>query len=116
VDASGAIDEQRLVDYLQNEMRGGGFVCDYVDAQMLPDLLFDLVVLLRTDKSFLYPRLKRRGMQHRQIDAISGDKFQQSYAHAVREAFEPRLLMPLVSNELDDIERNAFTIAQDLDW
>ena len=41
-------------------MRRGGCICDYHSVHFLPELLFDLIVVLSAEKSYLYPRLKKR--------------------------------------------------------
>jgi hypothetical protein len=55
-------------------------------------------------------------MPHRDAEAITSRENQARYLLGVREAFDERSILPLESNELGAIEKNAVFIAQDLDW
>lgn len=41
-------------------MESGGVIVDFHGADLFPERWFDLVVVLRTDNSVLYPRLQSR--------------------------------------------------------
>jgi len=45
---------------MEEELEGGNTVVDYHSCELFPERWFQLVVVLRTDNSVLYPRLEER--------------------------------------------------------
>jgi adenylate kinase len=41
-------------------LKNGGYVVDFHGSEMFPERWFDLVIVLRTDNSILFDRLKKR--------------------------------------------------------
>lgn len=54
------IDEDKVVDELEPIMQQKGVVVDYHGSDFFPERWFDLVVVLQTDNTILYDRLKKR--------------------------------------------------------
>ncbi|KAL6043882.1 hypothetical protein STEG23_011838, partial [Scotinomys teguina] len=54
------LDEDRVVDELENQMREGGVIVDYHGCDFFPERWFHIVFVLRTDNSILYKRLETR--------------------------------------------------------
>lgn len=50
----------QLLDALEDEVPGGGFILDWHACDLFPESWIDLVVVLRVDSSTLYDRLKAR--------------------------------------------------------
>ena len=49
-----------MVDHLEKSLPEGGFILDYHGCDFFSPDLIDLVVVLRTDNTLLYDRLKAR--------------------------------------------------------
>ena len=54
------IDEDKVCDELEPIMQQKGVIVDYHGSDFFPERWFDLVVVLRTDNTILYDRLKAR--------------------------------------------------------
>ncbi len=54
------INEDAVCDALEDRMAQGGVVLDHHSCDFFPERWFDLIVVLRTDNSVLYPRLEKR--------------------------------------------------------
>ncbi|XP_049721061.1 adenylate kinase isoenzyme 6 isoform X3 [Elephas maximus indicus] len=56
------LDEDRVVDELENQMKEGGVIVDYHGCDFFPERWFHIVFVLRTDNSELYKRLETSNM------------------------------------------------------
>lgn len=54
-------------DHLEDMMAAGGVVVDHHSSDFFPERFFDLVVVLQTDNTLLYDRLKARGYSEKKI-------------------------------------------------
>lgn len=50
----------QICDALEDQMVKGGNIIDYHSCDFFPERWFDLVVVLQTDNTILYDRLKKR--------------------------------------------------------
>uniref|UniRef100_A0A8D2IBS6 Adenylate kinase isoenzyme 6 n=1 Tax=Urocitellus parryii TaxID=9999 RepID=A0A8D2IBS6_UROPR len=78
------LDEDRVVDELENQMREGGTIVDYHGCDFFPERWFHVVFVLRTDSSVLYKRLETRGYGEKKLkDNIQCEIFQVLYEEAI---------------------------------
>ena len=61
------LDEDKVIDELDDEMREGGHIIEYHSSELFPERWFDAVFVLRTDNSLLYQRLEKRNYPERKI-------------------------------------------------
>uniref|UniRef100_A0A8C6ENR8 AK6 n=1 Tax=Marmota marmota marmota TaxID=9994 RepID=A0A8C6ENR8_MARMA len=61
------LDEDRVVDELENQMREGRTIVDYHGCDFFPEHWFHIVFVLRTDNSVLYKRLETRGCGEKKL-------------------------------------------------
>ncbi|KAJ3200633.1 hypothetical protein HDU67_001953, partial [Dinochytrium kinnereticum] len=53
------IDEDKVVDEMEEMLKGGGKVVDHHGCDFFPERWFDLVIVLRCSNDVLYPRLEK---------------------------------------------------------
>lgn len=107
------IDEDKVCDELEILVKDGDCVVDYHGCDFFPERWFDLIVVLETDNSVLYPRLEARGYSAEKIsENISCEVFGIVKEEALN-AYPPERVVCLRSETVDDIESNVERI---LEW
>jgi len=92
-------------------MEEGNVVVDYHGCDFFPERWFDLVVVLRTDNTILYPRLEKRGYNKKKISENIECEIMQVILEEARESYKKEIIWELQSNTLEDIQRNVEGIA-----
>jgi hypothetical protein len=72
-------------------MESGGVIVDFHGADLFPERWFDLVVVLRTDNSVLYPRLQSRRAAF--VPSPAFDKLGHIYHHSLTHSSNPQGLL-----------------------
>nr|XP_051709396.1 adenylate kinase isoenzyme 6 [Oryctolagus cuniculus] len=107
------LDEDRVIDELDTQMRDGGVIVDYHGCDFFPERWFHIVFVLRTDTSVLYKRLETRGYSEKKLnDNIQCEIFQVLYEEAM-ESYKEEIVHQLPSNKPEELEEN---ISQILKW
>ncbi|MBZ3889057.1 Adenylate kinase isoenzyme 6 [Sciurus carolinensis] len=107
------LDEDRVVDELEKQMREGGAIVGYHGCDFFPEHWFHIVLVLRTDNSVLYKRLETRGCGEKKLkDNIQCEIFQVLYEEAIA-SYKEEIAHQLVSNKPEELEDN---INQILKW
>ncbi|WVZ62838.1 hypothetical protein U9M48_012537 [Paspalum notatum var. saurae] len=105
------INEDLVCDELEDMMEEGGILVDYHGCDFFPERWFDLVVVLQTETSILHDRLTSRGyMGSKLTNNIECEIFQVLLEEA-RESYREDIVMPLRSDNLEDINRNVDTLS-----
>ncbi|KAL6871444.1 hypothetical protein ACP4OV_014273 [Aristida adscensionis] len=106
------INEDLVCDELEDMMEEGGILVDYHGCDFFPERWFDLVVVLQTDNSILHDRLTSRGyMGSKLTNNIECEIFQVLLEEA-RESYKEEIVMPLRSDNVEDISRNVSTLTE----
>lgn len=106
------INEDLVCDELEDVMEEGGILVDYHGCDFFPERWFDLVVVLQTDNSILHDRLTSRGyMGAKLTNNIECEIFQMLLEEA-RESYKEEIVMPLRSDNVEDISRNVGTLTE----
>ncbi|XP_052160833.1 adenylate kinase isoenzyme 6 homolog isoform X2 [Oryza glaberrima] len=106
------INEDLVCDELEDMMEEGGILVDYHGCDFFPERWFDLVVVLQTDNSILHDRLISRGyMGAKLTNNIECEIFQMLLEEA-RESYKEEIVMPLRSDNVEDISRNVGTLTE----
>ncbi|GJN40475.1 hypothetical protein PR202_gb29690 [Eleusine coracana subsp. coracana] len=101
-----------VCDELEDMMEEGGILVDYHGCDFFPERWFDLVVVLQTDNSILHDRLASRGyMGAKLTNNIECEIFQVLLEEA-RESYKEEIVMPLRSDNVEDISRNVGTLTE----
>ena len=107
------LDEDRVVDELEAQMTDGGNIVDYHGCDFFPERWFDIIFVLRTDNTVLYDRLQGRDYSEKKIQENVQCEIFQTLLEEAKEAYNKDIVHELVSNNVEDMERN---LEQILHW
>jgi len=108
-------DEDKVLDHLEPRLLSadGGLILDYHSGEFLPEAAIDLVVVLRTDNTVLYDRLKARGYPEAKISNNLECEIFQTILDEAREAFPGTdKVLELVSDTPEEQTNNANRLIQ----
>eukprot|EP00274_Cyanoptyche_gloeocystis_P008492 CAMPEP_0196662936 /NCGR_PEP_ID=MMETSP1086-20130531/50904_1 /TAXON_ID=77921 /ORGANISM="Cyanoptyche gloeocystis , Strain SAG4.97" /LENGTH=174 /DNA_ID=CAMNT_0041998569 /DNA_START=56 /DNA_END=580 /DNA_ORIENTATION=+ len=106
------IDEDKVCDELEETMTRGGVIVDHHEVEFFPERWFDLVVVLRTDNSLLYPRLEGRGYAQKKIQENIECEIMQVVLDQATESYREEIIWELSSNSVEEMERNVERIEE----
>ncbi|VFQ74639.1 unnamed protein product [Cuscuta campestris] len=107
------INEDLVCDELEDMMTQGGNIVDYHGCDFFPERWFDCVVVLQTENSILYDRLKNRGYSDAKLNNnIECEVFQMLLEEA-KESYREEIVVALKSNSVEDMSHNVETLT---DW
>ncbi|KAL1915552.1 uncharacterized protein VTP21DRAFT_6676 [Calcarisporiella thermophila] len=107
------LDEDKLCDELEEELAPGGKIIDFHSSEFFPERWFDLVLVLRTDNTTLYDRLKARGYSQRKITENIECEIMQVVLEEARESYAEEIVVELPSNTVEEMESNVSRV---LEW
>ncbi|MCL7025056.1 hypothetical protein MKW94_028450 [Papaver nudicaule] len=107
------INEDLVCDELEDLMEQGGNIVDYHGCDFFPERWFDRVVVLQTDNSVLYDRLSNRGYMGSKLTSNIECEIFQVLLEEARSSYREDIVVPLVSNCVEDISKNVTTLS---DW
>ncbi|KAI4208078.1 MAG: hypothetical protein LQ346_000242 [Caloplaca aetnensis] len=105
-----AVAEQQLLDAIEDETKPGGCLIDWHACDLFPESWVDLVVVLRSDSSILYDRLKARDYSEKKLQENMDAEIMEVLLTEAREAFEEEMVVELWSNGVEDMEGNVARI------
>lgn len=108
---SHVVDEDKLLDSLEIDLRNGGAVVDWHCCDIFPERLIDLVVVLKTDTDKLHGRLSKRGYKDNKIQENLDCEIMEIVWQDAAGAYIPEIVIPLQSNTVEDMEENVDRIA-----
>lgn len=106
------VDEDKLLDSLEPDMRKGGAIIDWHCCEVFPERLIDLVVCLRCDNQLLYDRLKKRDYSDVKIQENLDCEIMEVVAQEARDLYVPDIVIELTSNTADEMDDNCDRIGQ----
>ena len=107
------VDDERLNDEIEADLDKGGQIIDWHVCDVFPEDLVDLVVVLRTDNTVLYDRLKTRGYDDAKIEENIDAEIMEVILQEAQESYDGNIVVPLESNNIEDIQDNVDRI---VDW
>ena len=91
----------------------GGYILDWHASDIFPESWIDLVIVLRTDSTKLYDRLKARNYPEKKLQENLDSEIMEVLLQEAREGFPGEgMVVDLRSDEADDIEGNVHRIAE----
>lgn len=105
------VDEDKLLDSLEEDLREGGAIVDWHCCDIFPERLIDLVVVLKTDNSNLFDRLKKRGYKDNKIQENLDCEIMEVVWNDAVDAYIPEIVIPLSSNSVEDMDENVERIS-----
>lgn len=92
---------------MEDELTKGGYIIDWHACDLFPRSWIDLVVVLRTDSTKLYDRLKARGYPEQKLQENLDSEIMEVLLHEARESYDGEIVVELWSDDEDDIEANS---------
>ena len=106
------LDEERILDELEEMQEPGGLIVDFHGAELFPERWFDLVLVLRTDNTVLYPRLQGRCYSEMKLSENMEAEIMQTILDEARESYKEEIVIELRSDTVEDIESNVQRVLQ----
>eukprot|EP00735_Rhodelphis_limneticus_P007206 TRINITY_DN19710_c0_g1::TRINITY_DN19710_c0_g1_i1::g.3325::m.3325 TRINITY_DN19710_c0_g1::TRINITY_DN19710_c0_g1_i1::g.3325 ORF type:complete len:178 (-),score=31.04,sp/Q54Y03/KAD6_DICDI/57.99/8e-66,AAA_18/PF13238.1/3.6e-31,AAA_17/PF13207.1/2.9e-17,AAA_28/PF13521.1/7e-05,AAA_28/PF13521.1/3.8e+03,AAA/PF00004.24/0.00019,AAA/PF00004.24/3.7e+03,SKI/PF01202.17/0.00046,AAA_33/PF13671.1/0.007,KaiC/PF06745.8/0.0014,KaiC/PF06745.8/5.5e+02,AAA_16/PF13191.1/0.00083,DUF2075/PF09848.4/0.0019,Cytidylate_kin2/PF1 len=103
------LDEDKTLDDLEELMsaKEGGVIIDHHSCDWFPERWFDLVIVLRTDNTILFDRLKQRGYNEKKLSENLECEIMQVIVDQAKESYTREgAVVELPSNSVDDVESN----------
>lgn len=88
-------------------MKQGGYIIDWHACDLFPRSWIDLVVVLRTNSTKLYDRLKARLYPEQKLQENLDSEIMQVLLEEARESYDEEIIVELESNDPEDIESNV---------
>ncbi|KAL8795710.1 MAG: hypothetical protein Q9182_007495 [Xanthomendoza sp. 2 TL-2023] len=104
------VDEDKVLDAIEDEIKEGGFLVDWHACDLFPESWIDLVIVLRSNSSNLYDRLRARNYSDQKLQENMDAEIMGVLLDEARNAFNPGMIIELQSNHSDDMESNALRI------
>ncbi|CAH9071320.1 unnamed protein product [Cuscuta epithymum] len=105
------INEDLVCDELEDMMEQGGNIIDYHGCDFFPERWFDRVVVLQTENSVLYDRLKQRGYSEAKLKNNIECEIFQVLLEEAKESYREEIVFALTNNSIEDVARNVETLA-----
>lgn len=92
---------------MEDELPLGGHIIDWHACDLFPKSWIDLVVVLRTDSTKLYDRLKARKYPEQKLQENLDSEIMEVLLDEARGSYDQGIVVELRSDEADDIEGNV---------
>ncbi|GFT05227.1 hypothetical protein NPIL_33081 [Nephila pilipes] len=106
------LDEDKVIDELEDQMKEGGNVVDYHGCDFFPERWFDIVFVLTTDNTLLYDRLVRRGYSGKKLENNLECEIFQTILDEAKNNYDENIVYRLNSNTPDDMQNNVEQISE----
>ena len=101
------LDEDALCDEIENDMDNGGNIVDFHSIDFFPERWFDLVLVLRTNNTILYDRLKNRNYNDKKLTENVQCEIMQVILEEAHNSYDKAIIYEEQSNTIDDMENNV---------
>jgi len=101
------LDEDKLLDLMEPLMTEGGYVVDYHSCDLFPERWFDLVLVLRSDTSALFDRLKERGYNDKKLNENMECEIMMVVYESARESYPEEIVHEVQSSSVEDMDLNV---------
>lgn len=98
----------QLLDALEDDgVQNGGYIIDWHACDLFPVSWIDLVVVLRTDTTKLYDRLKARQYPEKKLQENMDSEIMEVLLEEAKGAYDEEIVVELRSDEAEDVEGNV---------
>lgn len=105
--------EDKLLDDMEPLLgEKGGFVVEFHSVDLFPERWFDLVLVLRTDNTVLFDRLKARGYSDKKIEENITAEIMCVVLEEAQESYDAAIVHALDSNTTDDLDSSIERVTQ----
>ena len=105
----------QLLDSIEDEVELGGWIIEWHACDLFPRGWIDLVIVLRTNSTFLYDRLKSRQYPEVKLQQNIDSEIMEVILSEARESYDAEIVVELQSNEAEDIDSNVKRIEKWID-
>ncbi|KAK6874008.1 Adenylate kinase isoenzyme 6-like protein HBR1 [Candida tropicalis] len=105
------VDEDKLLDSLEPDLEEGGVIVDWHCCDIFPERLIDLVIVLRTDNSNLYDRLKTRNYNDLKLQENLDCEIMEVILQEARDSYIPDIVIELRSDSAEEMDENVDRIS-----
>ena len=96
----------QLLDSIEDEVQQGGCIIDWHACDPFPKTWIDLVVVLRTDSTTLYDRLKARQYPDGKLQENMDAEIMEVLLQEARNSYDEEMVVELRSDKPEDIDGN----------
>lgn len=107
-------DEDLLLKWLKPLIKKGQILLDTHQCGIFPSKWFDLVIVLKTDNTILYDRLKFRNYNDKKLEENIDCEIMEINTHEALETFGKDKILFLENKTHEDIEKNVDLILQNV--
>ncbi|PBP20544.1 P-loop containing nucleoside triphosphate hydrolase protein, partial [Diplocarpon rosae] len=100
------VDEDKLLDAIEDEVKQGGYIIDWHACDLFPKSWIDLVVVLRVYSTLLYDRLKARDYPEVKLQANLDSEIMEVLLQEARDSYDEEIVVELTSNTSEEVESN----------
>ncbi|TVY49500.1 Adenylate kinase isoenzyme-like protein [Lachnellula occidentalis] len=104
------VDEDKLLDAIEDEVKQGGYIIDWHACDLFPKSWIDLVVVLRVDSTLLYDRLKARNYPEEKLQENLDSEIMEVLLQEARESYDEEIVVELTSNSTEEMDSNVARI------
>ena len=97
----------KLLDAIESQLKEGGYIIDWHACDLFPESWIDLVVVLRTDSTQLYDRLKARDYSEAKLQENLDSEIMEVLLTEARESYDENVIVELKSNDNEDLDSNV---------
>ncbi|KAF8437352.1 AAA domain-containing protein [Terfezia claveryi] len=101
------VDEDKLLDEIEGEVKAGGKIIDWHACDLFPESWIDLVVVLRTDNTVLFDRLTERNYGHSKVTENIDAEIMQVILEEARDSYDPEIVIELRSDTAEEVDSNV---------
>jgi len=100
------LDEDKVCDELEDILSEGNNIVDFHTCDFFPERWFQLIVVLRTDNTILYPRLEKRGYSLKKLTENIECEIMQVVLDEATESYQHGIVWELQNNDIQDMDSN----------
>lgn len=99
-------------DHLEDMMAEGGIMIDHHSSDLFPERFFYLVVVLQTDNTLLFDRLKARGYNDKKLQENIECEIMHVPSEEAHRSYKHEIVQVLSSNDSDEMEANVERVVE----
>ncbi|KFY71079.1 hypothetical protein V499_08731 [Pseudogymnoascus sp. VKM F-103] len=104
------VDEDKLLDEIEEEVKLGGYIIDWHACDLFPKSWIDLVVVLRVNSTILYDRLKSRNYPELKLQENLDSEIMEVLLQEARDSYDEEIVVELTSNTSEEVDSNVARI------
>ncbi|OIW29868.1 P-loop containing nucleoside triphosphate hydrolase protein [Coniochaeta ligniaria NRRL 30616] len=101
------VDEDKLLDALEEEVKDGGCIIDWHACDLFPKSWIDLVVVLRVDSATLYDRLTARKYPEVKLQENIDAEIMEVLLQEAKDSYDEDIVVVLTSNSSEEMDENV---------